>query len=110
MKAEAIELLRRINPGQSDGCVKPHKYALLMAIIDLYEKQPNRANSFHIDHDLEKLFEKNIRQLVPELRYSPSMIDAPFFYLQTDLVWFMLVKDGKVVEYEDILREKNRRF
>jgi len=80
VKAEAIELLKRINPVQSDRCVKPHKYALLMAIIDLYEKQPNRANNFHIDHDLKKLFKKN-RQLVPELRYSSSMIEAPFFYL-----------------------------
>ncbi len=46
MKSKAIKLLRRINLCQSNGCVKSHKFALLMAIIDLYEKKPNRVNKF----------------------------------------------------------------
>jgi hypothetical protein len=110
MNSDAFEPLRRIRPGQSDGKIKPHKFALLMAIIDLYEEQPNRANSIHIDSDLEKLFEQHFGQLAPESTYSPSMIEAPFFHLQMDLFWLLHVKEEKVAEYETIISHKNSRF
>jgi hypothetical protein len=110
MNNDAFEPLRKIIPGQSDGNAKPHKFALLMAIINLYENTPEQVNSFHIDGDLESLFEQRFRELAPEATYSSSMIETPFFHLQTDGFWFLHVKEGKEAEYEDIVFNKNGRF
>jgi hypothetical protein len=110
VSSDSFEPLRRIHPGQSYGKVKPHKFALIMAIIDLYKDNPNRANSIHIDSDLEDKFEQNFHQLAPEATYSQSMIEIPFFHLQTDSIWFLHVKEGKYAEYEDIVNNKNSRF
>lgn len=115
MTTTPFELLKAINPGrQTDGSAKPHKYALLLAIIDLYEHNQEQANCFHIDSTLENYFERRFRELAPTTTFSAAMIETPFFHLQsrseTDSMWLLHLKEDKRTEYEDIVNNKNRRF
>lgn len=81
MESQELHLLLKINPGQSKvGQIKPHKYALILAIIKLYERQPSRLNRFHITEELEATFEFAFRTLSPDFAFSSAMLEAPFFY------------------------------
>ncbi len=110
MQNDPFGPLREIGPGISEGNVKPHKFALLMAITDLYDRNSEQQNCFHISTLLEDLFEKRFRELASDAPYLPSMIETPFFHLQSDSIWFLTVKEGKEADYEDILINKNGRF
>ena len=111
MESQELHLLFRINPGQSKvGQIKPHKYALILAIIKLYERQPSRPNRFHITEELEATFEFAFRTLSPDLAFSSAMLEAPFFYLQNDGFWFLHIKPGKEDDFKYINLHKNGRF
>lgn len=110
MENSAFQILLSINPGRSSGQIKPHKFALLLAIIKLYERQSSRQNKFHITTELEAAFESAFRELSPESAFSSAMIEAPFFYLQNDGFWFLHIEPGKESEFEDIKLHKNGRF
>lgn len=110
MNNDALERLRKIKPGRTEGKAKPHKFALLLAIIHLYENQPTRENVFHINSELEELFELKFRELVPNETYSSTMIEIPFYYLQSDGFWFLHIKPGKENEFNNIKYTKNNRF
>lgn len=110
MESQGLHRLLRINPGKSMGWIKPHKYALLLAIINLYELQPSRPNRFHITEELEATFESAFRALSPDSAFSSAMLETPFFYLQNDGFWFLNVKPGKEDEFKYISLHKNGRF
>jgi hypothetical protein len=110
MESQELHLLLKINPGQSMGQIKPHKYALMLAIIKLYERQPSRPNRFHITKELEATFEFAFRTLSPDLAFSSAMLEAPFFYLQNDGLWFLHIKPGKEDDFKYINLHKNGRF
>ncbi len=110
MESQELHLLLKINPGQSMGQIKPHKYALILAIIKLYERHPSRPNRFHITEELEATFEFAFRTLSPDLTFSSAMVEAPFFYLQNDGFWFLHIKPGKEDDFKYINLHKNGRF
>ncbi len=110
MKNQVFEVLKNIRTGRSGEYVKPHKFALLLSIIELYKRNPNRKNRFQIDTEMEKLFESKFRELSPNASYSSAIIEYPFYHLQGDGCWFLHVRSGKESEYEEIKQTKNCRF
>ena len=110
MSSNMFDIFRNIHTGYSNGSPSPHKYVLLLSIIELYEKQPNRENSFSITPELENLFESQFRKLSPNAPYSSTMIEIPFYYLQSDGFWFLHIKPGREYELEIIRNEKCSRF
>ncbi len=110
MESQEQQLFRNLNPGQSMGRTKPHKYALLLAVMKQYERNPLRPNRFHIAEELEADFETAFRALSPDTSFSSSMLETPFFHLQNDGFWFLHVKPGKESEFNYITRHKNGRF
>ncbi len=110
MKKQVFEVLRNVRTGRSSGYVKPHKFALLLSIIELYKRNPNRKNRFQIDAEMEKLFESKFRKLAPDSPYSSAIIEYPFYHLQGDGCWFLHVKSGKESEYHEIKQTKSCRF
>jgi predicted restriction endonuclease len=89
---------------------KPHKFALTMALAKLYEEDPSRENRFHIDSQLEQNFRTAIYQLDPMILFAPSMIEAPFYFLQTNGFWHLHVAEGKEPLVQDIMENKHGRF
>ena len=73
MNDEVLELFRNIRAGQFDGEPKPHKFALLLAIVDLYEESPGRDDIINLDSQLESLFEYWYNQLSPQPNYLSSL-------------------------------------
>ena len=76
----------------------------------MYESRPTKENIFHIEPELENLFELRFRELVPNAPYSSQMLETPFYHLQADGFWFLHVKPGKESEYNKIKNIKNDRF
>jgi len=109
MHEEAFNLLRNINPKISKGELKPHKYALLLAILDLYIKNNDLKNEFKINDELELLFAKYLKILDPNIIYYNGMIEYPFYHLHSDGIWILSLNKGKELEYNEIVN-KNSRF
>ena len=110
MRKDAFELLRNIHCASQNKVSKPHKFSLLLAIIELYDKDPKRPNAFQIDKELELIFELKFRQIAPEIPFSSSMIEIPFYYLQGDGFWHLHIKPGKENKYNEIKYNHNNRF
>jgi len=110
VKSQAFEVLKNIRTGRFDGYVKPHKFALLLSIIELYKRNPNRKNRFQLDAEMEKLFESKFRELASNAPYSSAIIEYPFYHLQGDGCWFLHVRSGKESEYHEIKQTKSCRF
>lgn len=110
MESKGLSVLLNLNPGRSNGQIKPHKYALLLAIIKLYERCKAHPNRFHITEELEAAFEEAFRILSPTSEFSLAMLEYPFFFLQSDGFWFLHVKPGKEADYMSIKLHNNGRF
>ncbi|WP_291321932.1 hypothetical protein [Desulfonatronospira sp.] len=106
-----LESLRRISFGKRHDKVSPHKFALLLALAQLYENNPDRENKFTIQTDnLEQLFKSNFQRLDSEYNHNLATIDHPFFYLKNDGFWFLVVKPGCKDRYSVIESSKDMRF
>ena len=105
-----LEFLKNIRCAKQKGVHRPHKFALLLAIIELYDKNPERPNVFYLDKELESLFELKLREIAPEMPFSPSMIENPFYYLQGDGFWRLHIKPGKESEFNEIKQNHHSRF
>jgi hypothetical protein len=99
-----------IRTGKNGDAEKPHKYALLLAIVDAYEANPMRDNEFFLDEEIESLFRRNFKKLSPYMPFVDSMIENPFFFLQSDGIWKLHIKDGMLDIYHDIVQNKASRF
>lgn len=110
MDKTSLESFKNIHCGSYAGLPRPHKFALLLAIIALYDKNPNRPNSFQIDKELEFLFEQKFREIAPEISFSSSMIEIPFYHLQRDGFWHLHIRPGQEDEYNKIKSNHNSRF
>lgn len=89
---------------------KPHKFALVLAIIDLFEEEKIDTDRFILDEELESRFHLNIRRLDPDLNEQDVLIEYPFYYLSKDGFWSLKVKPGMEVEFNRIINELKERF
>jgi len=103
-------LVNSVNPMTVGHYTKPHKYALLLAIIDLFDEGLLRTNCLILDDELESSFHQKIRSLDPNLNEHDALIEYPFYFLSKDGYWTFKVKPGKEAEFCRITSELKERF
>jgi len=107
---DLLRMVEKIYEGKSNAEVKKHKFALILAISKLYSEDSERENKFHITPKLEEYFREMMFELAPDVNFLPSMIEAPFYFLQNNGFWNLCLRAGKEAELRDIIENKNSRF
>lgn len=87
----------------------PHKYILLLSILQLYRINPCRENKIYVDEVIE-IFNKIATFLWKEEGQHQWKIEYPFFYLTKNHFWFLKIKQNKDAEYTAIIERHNSRF
>lgn len=74
------------------GGISPHKPCLVLALIDLYDAAPDRANRIEFD---PVLIERYLRYFaaVRKEKDSPNP-HLPFFHLRSDGFWHLIATSG----------------
>ena len=89
--------------------LRPHKYILLLSIIYLYNKNPNRENKVNIDEVVD-IFNRITEKMFGKNFLPPNAIEYPFFYLVNNKFWFLKIKKEKEDIYNDIVKNHHSRF
>lgn len=105
-----LSLLDEITPGRGPGGrPNPHKFALLLAVADLFADDPKRENAIVLDSLLETQFEANFRNLAPDVQFAPSMIESPYYHLEKTL-WNLRIRPGCESDYHNVIENLSGRF
>ncbi|MFA7546319.1 MAG: hypothetical protein WCY64_03735 [Candidatus Cloacimonadaceae bacterium] len=108
---KSLELLvNAVNPLTVGQRVKPHKFALLLAIIDLYDEGSIDTNCLILDERLESLFHRQMQALDPSMNTRDALIEYPFYSLSKDGYWDFKIKPDKKEEFYRIINEQKERF
>ena len=108
---KSLELLvNAVNPLTVGQGVKPHKFALLLAIIDLYDEGILCTNCLDLDEELENRFIQRMLSLDPNINKQSALIEYPFYSLSKDGYWTFVVKPDKEEEFRRISSELKGRF
>lgn len=87
----------------------PHKYILLLSILQLYRLNPDRENKIYLN-EIIKIFNKIAAILWKKEGQHPWQIEYPFFYLTKNHFWFLKIKHNKDAEYTSIIKQHDSRF
>lgn len=94
-----IEAVKNLKTNNKWGRKSPHKAILMLAVIELYEKNILIDNEIRYDETLKSTFLKMWNMVLPnESLFHPDAY-LPFWYLQSDNFWHIVPYRGK----EDIL-------
>lgn len=88
----------------------PHKYILLLSLIDLFDKNPEHKNRFRFT-ELEPFFLECFNRYFKDYADYRKMLEHPFYYLKNDGFWNLHIKDGlqeRFTAYEKMRLTKNR--
>ena len=100
------ELINDISPHKHKGSTRPHKYILLLSVINLLEKQSNVDNRFPFNRDLLQEF----KVVCEKFMFDSKIIfpEYPYFHLRTSFWWNHHLKKEKEQQYNKYLNEKTR--
>ncbi|HHX45361.1 MAG TPA: hypothetical protein GX714_15435 [Chloroflexi bacterium] len=88
---EILDRLKRLSPPGRG--FRPHKYLLLLAILDVMRSNPNHGNWFVLDAQVRDRFAERLRQYGrPSDRERPW---APFFHLRNSGLWHLHPLPGR---------------
>ena len=94
-----VEVFQNLRTNNKWGRKSPHKAALMLTVIELYEKNVLTDNEIYYDDKLKSMFLKVWNKVFPEEPLFNSDAYLPFWYLQSDSFWHIVPKRGQ----EDIL-------
>ena len=103
------KLISGISRGFSHGQRSPHKFIFLLTLAKICER-PGAQNRFFFNSDLESAFEKIWKQYITWLPYNNSLLELPFYYLQSDKIWFLVPKAGYELEVKSFSRLTRNRI
>lgn len=98
---EIFEKIESIRVSKKNGLLKPHKFALFLAIARSYELEPYRDGCFTVS-ELDPLFSEAFKKLANSFCDRTNLIEYPFYHLQTDGIWKIISKEGKEIEFRRI--------
>jgi predicted restriction endonuclease len=82
---------------QSGDETSPHKVAMLLAVIELFEDEHITGNILYFDDKLKAAFKKQFESLAgPSDRCDPHL---PYFHLRSSDFWFHQIKPGQYHDY-----------
>lgn len=105
-----IQAITSINTRKSGRDVSPHKFALLLAVIDLISDNKIVDNKLFLNEELERVFIQKARLLRPDLNEANIHIEYPYYYLSLNGYWTLCITRGKESAFREIQTEKNQRF
>ena len=94
-----IEAFKNLKTNNKWGRKSPHKAVLMLAVIELYEKNILTDNEIRYDDILKSTFLKTWNMVLPNEQLILPEAYLPFWYLQSDSFWHIVPVRGK----EDIL-------
>lgn len=90
----------RLNPNRAMGNVSPHKIAMLLAVMDLFESDTITENRIDYSPALLDAFTKAFDALKSDQdRNNPHL---PYFHLRSEGFWHHQVKPGQVDSYNQL--------
>ena len=96
LKREVVALRQSTQGGR----VRPHKLALLLAVLDLMDSGLVSDNRIYFDSDLATRFAKYFEMLSESGEWSRP--ERPFYHLKSSGFWRHKVRDGKEENYAAI--------
>ena len=94
-----VEVFQNLRTNNKYGRKSPHKAILMLAVIELYEKNVLSDNEIYYDDTLKSMFLKMWNRVLPKEPLFHPEAYLPFWYLQSDSFWHIIPIRGK----EDIL-------
>ncbi|VAW28570.1 hypothetical protein MNBD_BACTEROID07-35, partial [hydrothermal vent metagenome] len=98
------ELVGGIRTGKHKGVVRPHKYLLLLTLLNLIEK--GVGNHFIFNNELVSEF----RNVCENFSFNPKIIllEHPYYHLISSPWWHHCIKKGKENKYNYYIDNKKR--
>jgi hypothetical protein len=91
---------------QANGEKSPHKIAMLLAMIDLFETNQITQNFIYFDEMLIAAFNTQFEKLArPSDRCNPCL---PYFHLRSSKFWHHYIKPGQLTEYRKLTTVKSQ--
>lgn len=87
------KFLESIKPGKKGNKVNPHKYILILTVINAIEKDTGHVNRLYFQ-ELEPEYNRLFDQYCPELPSYSNVMDLPFYHLQTSGFWTLKIVEG----------------
>ncbi|MFV8817772.1 DUF3883 domain-containing protein [Haliea sp. E17] len=85
---------------RAGGEKSPHKVAMLLAVLDLYEADEIADNRIPFDESLKRAYSKHFERLSsPQDRNNPHL---PYFHLRSSGFWHHRAKPGHAAEYAEL--------
>jgi predicted restriction endonuclease len=92
--------IQKMQRDTTHGAKKPHKIVMLLAVLDLFERQVITENKIYFDDELVMSF-SNIFNLIRS-KGDWDQAAPPFFHLRTSSFWKHKVKDGCEKSYSKL--------
>lgn len=91
---------------QTNGEKSPHKVAMLLAVIDLFETNQINQNFIYYDEILIAAFNTQFARLASPIdRCNPCL---PYFHLRSSGFWNHYAKPGQLAEYNKLTTAKSQ--
>ena len=110
VKASIIQLINSITVHKKGQDASPHKYALLLAIVELFDKKKILDNRLFLTEELELVFIQKATLLRQDIQKRDIHIEYPFYYMSLNGMWTLSVIPGKESDFNSIITDKNQRF
>ena len=94
-----VEVFKNLKTNNKWGRKSPHKAVLMLAVIELFEKNILTDNEIYYDETLKSTFLNVWNRVLPDEKLFHPEAYLPFWYLQGDSFWHIIPIRGK----EDIL-------
>lgn len=106
METLVEELIAKLRISKRGIEFSPHKFMLLLSVINLFKENDKRENKFTF-LELEPIFLDCFNFFYPEVPDYRKMLEYPFYHLQSDGFWHLQIKEGKEYLYQTY---RNLRF
>lgn len=97
LKKEIQKMQRDITHGINK---KPHKLVMLLAVLDLFDRQAINENKIYFNGELVASFSNTFNLIRSKGDWDQPA--PPFFHLRTSSFWKHKIKNGREVEYSKL--------
>ena len=100
--------MRKIRVAGTKEAKSPHKYVLLLTLVDFFERDASRENRFHFSSELHASFLSSWRKyLNSDPAYPESALDYPYYHLSTSGLWVIAPRLEAKDKYQTYADPKN---